>query len=116
MTRAVFFDVDFTLIHPGPTFLGAGYRTFCARYGIEVDPAKFEQAVIAAAPCLDTDDDRYTDELFVVYTRRIVERTVDEIEDLLALVVSVQSLETLLVDAWLGRVRGILIEARSRST
>ncbi|HMF97152.1 MAG TPA: HAD-IA family hydrolase [Vicinamibacterales bacterium] len=73
MTRAVFFDVDFTLIHPGPTFLGAGYRTFCARYGIEVDPAKFEQAVIAAAPCLDTDDDRYTDELFVVYTRRIVE-------------------------------------------
>src|SRR5262252_3683272 len=73
MTRAVFFDVDFTLIHPGPTFLGEGYRAFCARYGIGVDSAKFEQAVIAAAPFLEADDDRYTDELFVVYTRRIVE-------------------------------------------
>src|SRR5262249_27657945 len=72
-TRAVFFDVDFTLIHPGPTFLGEGYKAFCARYGIEVDAAKLEQAVIAAAPFLDSRDERYTDELFVVYTRRIVE-------------------------------------------
>ena len=73
MTRAVFFDVDFTLIHPGPTFLGEGYRTFCARHGIEVDAAKFEEAVVAAAPFLDSGDERYTDELFVIYTRRIVE-------------------------------------------
>ena len=29
-TRAVFFDVDFTLIYPGPTFQGVGYREFCA--------------------------------------------------------------------------------------
>jgi putative hydrolase of the HAD superfamily len=71
--KAVFFDVDWTLIHPGPTFLGEGYRAFCARYRIEVDAAKFEQAVVAAAPLLDADDERYTDELFVVYTRRIVE-------------------------------------------
>ena len=28
---AVFFDVDFTLIYPGPTFQGAGYQEFCAR-------------------------------------------------------------------------------------
>jgi HAD superfamily hydrolase (TIGR01662 family) len=73
VTRAVFFDVDFTLIHPGPTFLGEGYRSVCAGYGIEVDAAKFEQAVIAAAPVLDAADERYTDELFIVYTRRIVE-------------------------------------------
>jgi putative hydrolase of the HAD superfamily len=71
--RAVFFDVDFTLIHPGPTFLGEGYKAFCARYGIDVDAARFEEAVIAAAPLLDAADDRYTDELFIVYTRRIVE-------------------------------------------
>lgn len=25
-TRAVFFDVDFTLIYPGPTFRGEGYQ------------------------------------------------------------------------------------------
>jgi putative hydrolase of the HAD superfamily len=73
MIRAVFFDVDFTLIHPGPTFLGEGYTLFCARHGIEVDAAKFEEAVIAAAPFLDAGDERYTDQLFVVYTRRIVE-------------------------------------------
>jgi putative hydrolase of the HAD superfamily len=69
----VFFDVDFTLIYPGPTFRGEGYQAFCARYGIQVDPAKFAGAVAAAAPLLDAEDDRYTDDLFVVYTRRIVE-------------------------------------------
>ena len=42
-TRAVFFDVDFTLIYPGPTFQGEGYQRFCARYGIEVDPARFQR-------------------------------------------------------------------------
>ncbi len=71
--RAVFFDVDFTLIYPGPTFRGEGYRDFCARYGIDVDAARFGAAVTAAAPLLDAGDDRYTDELFVVYTRAIIE-------------------------------------------
>ena len=46
-TRAVFFDVDFTLIYPGPTFQGAGYRSFCAQYGMDVDPAAFDRAVAA---------------------------------------------------------------------
>jgi len=72
-TRAVFFDVDFTLIYPGPTFRGEGYREFCAKHGITVDPARFDEAVTHAAPFLDADDDRYTDELFVVYTRAIIE-------------------------------------------
>ena len=73
MIQAVFFDVDWTLIHPGPTFLGEGYKTFCARHGIDVDAERFHEAVAAAAPFLDSGDDRYTDELFVVYTRKIVE-------------------------------------------
>jgi len=30
-TKAVFFDVDFTLIAPGPMFRGEGYQAFCAR-------------------------------------------------------------------------------------
>jgi putative hydrolase of the HAD superfamily len=71
--KAVFFDVDFTLIYPGPTFRGEGYRAFCGRYGIEVDASRFADAVAGAAPLLDSGDDRYTDELFVVYTRRIIE-------------------------------------------
>lgn len=72
--RAVFFDVDFTLIFPGPTFRGEGYQSFCARHGIDVDPAAFAEAVAAAAPLLDGPDDApYDPELFVAYTRRIIE-------------------------------------------
>jgi putative hydrolase of the HAD superfamily len=71
--RAVFFDVDFTLIYPGPTFRGEGYREFCMRHHIDVDPLRFGEAVANAAPLLDADDGRYTDDLFVVYTRAIIE-------------------------------------------
>jgi putative hydrolase of the HAD superfamily len=73
--RAVFFDVDFTLIYPGPTFRGEGYHAFCAAYGIAVDPRRFEDAVASAAPLLDTPEDTpYDDEIFVAYTRHIIEQ------------------------------------------
>jgi len=73
-TKAVFFDVDFTLIHPGPTFRGEGYRAFCARYGMDVDASKFAAAVAGAAPLLEAPEDAaYTAEIFVDYTRRIIE-------------------------------------------
>jgi glycine/D-amino acid oxidase-like deaminating enzyme len=49
MTRAVFFDVDFTLIHPGPMFRGEGYGAFRARYRMTLHPAKFAQGVASAA-------------------------------------------------------------------
>ena len=72
--RAVLFDVDFTLIYPGPMFLGEGYQAFCARYGIDVDASRFDEAVAAAAPLLDVPDDApYDPELFVAYTGRIIE-------------------------------------------
>jgi len=71
--RAVFFDVDFTLIHPGPTFRSEGYRAFCERYGIAVDESKFDGAVAGAAAVLDAADDAYDVETFVQYTRRIIE-------------------------------------------
>lgn len=72
--RAVFFDVDFTLIFPGPTFRGEGYQAFCTRYGIEVDPARFADAVAGAASLLDGPEDApYDPEVFVAYTSRIIE-------------------------------------------
>ena len=55
-TKAVFFDVDFTLIYPGPTFRGEGYRAFCARYGMDVDAGRFADAVASASPLLDGPD------------------------------------------------------------
>jgi len=72
-TAAVFFDVDFTLIHPGPRFQGVGYRESCARHGIQVDPARFEAAVAGADGLLDSADRLYDAGLFVAYTRRIIE-------------------------------------------
>lgn len=71
-TEAVFFDVDFTLIRPGPRFLGEGYAGTCARHGVEVDPAAFEVAVAGAASALDSLDQLYHAEIFVNYTSRII--------------------------------------------
>jgi HAD superfamily hydrolase (TIGR01509 family) len=73
--KAVFFDVDFTLIHPGPMFGGEGYRAFCERYGMLVDASKFDAAVASAASLLDGPDDTpYDGEIFVTYTRHIIEQ------------------------------------------
>lgn len=73
--KAVFFDVDFTLIYPGPMFRGEGYRTFCARYGMDVDASKFAQAVASAAPLLDGPEETpYDAGIFVAYTRHIIEQ------------------------------------------
>jgi putative hydrolase of the HAD superfamily len=73
-TRAVFFDVDFTLIYPGPTFQGEGFRRFCVEHGIHVDASRFRDAVIAASPILDDEQQLvYDEEIFVRYTRRIIE-------------------------------------------
>jgi putative hydrolase of the HAD superfamily len=75
MARAVFFDVDFTLIAPGPTFRAEGYRAFCARHGMTVDEARFEPAVASAASLLDAPEDpAYDAEIFVAYTRHIIEQ------------------------------------------
>jgi putative hydrolase of the HAD superfamily len=72
--RAVFFDVDFTLIYPGPTFQGEGYRQFCAVHGVNVDPARFIDGVIEASPILHDDQElTYNDDVFIRYTRRIIE-------------------------------------------
>ncbi len=72
-TRAVFFDVDFTLIYPGPAFQGSGYREFCARYGITVDPSAFQSAVAGASSLLDPPGDMYDAQYYVDYTKRIIE-------------------------------------------
>ena len=73
--RAVVFDVDFTLIYPGPVFRGEGYQAFSKRYGIAVDPAKFEFAVASASSLLHDDEGSpYAHEIFVTYTRHIIEQ------------------------------------------
>jgi HAD superfamily hydrolase (TIGR01662 family) len=73
MTRAVFFDVDFTLIYPGPTLQGEGYAHFCARRGVTVDPALFRDAVGKASAVLDeVVAHNYDARIFIDYTRAII--------------------------------------------
>lgn len=72
--RAVFFDVDFTLIFPGPMLLGEGYRRFCAAHGVEVDAARFDEATAASSFILDeVEEPIYNHDLFVDYTASIIE-------------------------------------------
>ncbi len=74
ITRAVFFDVDFTLIFPGPTFQGEGYARFCAEENVIVDARRFDAAVAAASFILDeVEEPIYDASLFVHYTSTIIE-------------------------------------------
>lgn len=72
--EAVFFDVDFTLIYPGPTFQGVGYAAFGARHGMALDAGRFTAAVLAASSVLDDQQQHLYDAgIFIKYTRRIIE-------------------------------------------
>jgi len=74
VTKAVFFDVDFTLIYPGPTFQAEGYRRACAAHGVDVDPERFDAATAASSFILDEVEEQiYSHDLFVHYTASIIE-------------------------------------------
>jgi putative hydrolase of the HAD superfamily len=73
VTRAVCFDVDFTLIYPGPMFRGEGYRLFGGRHGLDLDQGRFDSAVAGAAPILDAaQGDIYDPAIFHRYTASII--------------------------------------------
>jgi HAD superfamily hydrolase (TIGR01549 family) len=71
--RAVVFDVDFTLAKPGPDLGPDGYRRLGLRYGLDLDPARYDEARAAAVaelkrhPELDHDE-----EIWVHFTERII--------------------------------------------
>jgi len=74
VTSAVFFDVDFTLIYPGPTFEAVGYQRFCTAHGIEIDPTRYGAAVRHASALLDREPAHvYDDAIFVRFIRRVIE-------------------------------------------
>lgn len=75
MIKAVFFDVDFTLIYPGPMFQAEGYRRACAARGIEVDPSRFDEATAASSFILDEVEEQiYNHDIFIHYTASIIEK------------------------------------------
>lgn len=72
-TKAVFFDVDYTLIYPGPMFQAVGYRQACERHGIAVEEARYADAVRGALSSLDHEQVLYEDAVFTRFIRRIIE-------------------------------------------
>lgn len=73
LIQAVFFDVDFTLIYPGPSLQAEGYGRFCALRGVAVDTSRFREAVRRAATILDdVKAHDYDAQLFVDYARAII--------------------------------------------
>ena len=73
-SRAVVFDVDFTLAQPGPNLGPDGYRAARARYGLELDPTPYDEARRAAFETLERHPElEHDEETWVLFTQRIVE-------------------------------------------
>ena len=74
MLEAVVFDVDFTLAKPGPDLGPEGYRALGERFGLELDPARYDEArrgaiaTLKRHPELDHDE-----EIWVLFTERIIQ-------------------------------------------
>jgi HAD superfamily hydrolase (TIGR01549 family) len=72
--RAVLFDVDFTLAKPGPDLGPEGYRRLGARFGLELDPARYEEARERAVAGFQRHPQLLHDEeLWIAFTERIVQ-------------------------------------------
>jgi HAD superfamily hydrolase (TIGR01549 family) len=71
--RAVLFDVDFTLVRPGPELGPEGYRRVGERFGLTLDPARYEEARVRAIEELQRHPElEHDDEIWVAFTERIV--------------------------------------------
>ena len=74
MIEAVVFDVDFTLAKPGPDLGPEGYRRLGARFGLELEPGRYDEArrdaigTLKRHPELDHDE-----EIWVLFTERIIQ-------------------------------------------
>ena len=71
--RAVLFDVDFTLVRPGPELGPEGYRRLGERHGLVLDPARYEEARERAFEDLQRHPEfEHDDEIWVAFTERII--------------------------------------------
>ena len=73
MIRAVLFDVDFTLAKPGPDLGPEGYRILGARFGLDLDPSRYDEARMSAIETLERHPElEHDEEVWVAFTERIV--------------------------------------------
>ena len=71
--RAVLFDVDFTLVRPGPELGPEGYRRAGERHGLELDPSLYDEARSRALEDLQAHPElEHDEEIWVAFTERII--------------------------------------------
>src|SRR5919204_2835708 len=71
--RAVLFDVDFTLFRPGPELGPEGYRRIGERHGLDLDPARYEEARLAAVQEVQQHPELVHDEeVWIAFTEQIM--------------------------------------------
>ena len=71
--RAVLFDVDFTLVRPGPELGPEGYVRAGERHGLHLDPARYDEARDAALVHLRHHPElEHDDEIWFRFTETIV--------------------------------------------
>jgi HAD superfamily hydrolase (TIGR01549 family) len=71
--RAVLFDVDFTIARPGPELGPDGYRRLGARFGLELDPARYRDAREKAVEGIKRHPElEHDEEIWVAFTERII--------------------------------------------
>ena len=73
MIRAVLFDVDFTLAKPGPDLGPDGYRLLGERFGLALDPSRYDRARADAIATLERHPElEHDEEVWVLFTERII--------------------------------------------
>jgi HAD superfamily hydrolase (TIGR01549 family) len=71
--RAVLFDVDFTLVKPGPDLGPEGYQALGRRFGLDLDPARYADARAAAVAAVERHPELdHDEEVWVLFTERII--------------------------------------------
>jgi HAD superfamily hydrolase (TIGR01662 family) len=71
--EAVLFDVDFTLAKPGPELGPEGYRRAGERFGLTIDPSRYDDARAAALEDLQRHPElEHDDQIWIAFTERIV--------------------------------------------
>ena len=71
--RAVLFDVDFTLARPGPELGAEGYVRVGKRHGLELDPARYEEARATALETLQRHPELVHDEeIWYAFAERVI--------------------------------------------
>jgi putative hydrolase of the HAD superfamily len=73
LLRAVLFDVDFTLVKPGPDLGPEGYVKLGRRYGLELDADRYGDARYAAVQNVERHPElRHDEEMWITFTELIV--------------------------------------------